>query len=203
MANRGNKPLKKKEGIATPMTLHCLRCNEVDDSNDFYDSDSELHESIGKIPYCRDCLDKLYQSYLKKYEKSEYPNPNRKAIERICMTLDVYYSDNIFDAAVKESGVRTDATLIALYFKQVKLYQYRKKNYDTTIHDKYKAMRDGDSIMSVYTEKDENQSDEIKAATKFFGSGFSDEDSAKLASIAEKYRNIADEEISAGESATI
>lgn len=37
---------------------------------------------------------------------------------------------------------------------------------------------------------------------EFRKSGFSDEDSAQLASIAEKYRNIADEEISAGESAS-
>lgn len=37
---------------------------------------------------------------------------------------------------------------------------------------------------------------------EFRKSGFTDEDSAKLASIAEKYRNIADEEISAGESAS-
>lgn len=42
----------------------------------------------------------------------------------------------------------------------------------------------------------------VEAATEFRKSGFSDEDSAKLASIAEKYRNIADEEISAGESAS-
>ena len=37
---------------------------------------------------------------------------------------------------------------------------------------------------------------------EFRKSGFTDEDSAKLASIAEKYRNIADEEISAGDSAS-
>ncbi len=42
----------------------------------------------------------------------------------------------------------------------------------------------------------------VEAATEFRKSGFTDEDSAKLASIAEKYRNIADEEISAGESAS-
>ena len=29
MATRGNKPLKKKESITTPVTLHCLSCNEV------------------------------------------------------------------------------------------------------------------------------------------------------------------------------
>lgn len=42
----------------------------------------------------------------------------------------------------------------------------------------------------------------VEASTEFRKSGFSDEDSAQLASIAEKYRNIADEEISAGESAS-
>lgn len=176
MASRGNKPLKKKEGIATPTTLHCLHCNEEFDSNEFYDSDSELHGAIGKIPYCRACLDKFYQSYLKKYETLEYQNPERKAIERLCMILDIYYKDKIFDAAVKDSESKPDATLFALYLRQVKLYQYRNKNYDTTIHEKYKAMKDGDSAMSVYTEREVEQSEEIKAATKFFGSGFSDDD---------------------------
>ena len=42
----------------------------------------------------------------------------------------------------------------------------------------------------------------VEASTEFRKSGFTDEDSAKLASIAEMYRNIADEEISAGESAS-
>lgn len=176
MASRGNKPLKKKEGITTPTTLHCLCCNDEFSSNDFYDSDSEFHTSIGKIPYCKGCIDKFYQYYLNKYETLEYPSPERKAIERICMVLDIYYSDKIFDNAVKESETKTNATLFALYLKQVKLYQHRKKNYDTTIHDKFKEMRDGESAMSVYTKHDYKQSDEIKAATKLFGSGFSDDD---------------------------
>ena len=41
----------------------------------------------------------------------------------------------------------------------------------------------------------------VSAATEFKKSGFSDEDSATLASVAEMYRNISDEELSAGESA--
>ena len=176
MASRGNKPLKKKEGIATPATLHCLCCNEVNDSNKFYDSDSELHGAIGKIPYCGECLDKFYQNYLKKYETLGYQNPERKAIERICMTLDIYYSDKIFDSAIKVSKTRTEATLIALYLKQVKLYQYRNKNYDTTIKEKFTAIKNNDSEMSIYTEQDIQQNENIKNAIKFFGSGFSDED---------------------------
>ena len=42
----------------------------------------------------------------------------------------------------------------------------------------------------------------VEASTEFKKSGFSEEDSAKLASIAEMYRNIADEEISASDSAS-
>ena len=42
----------------------------------------------------------------------------------------------------------------------------------------------------------------VEASTQFRKSGYSDEDSAKLASIAEKYRNIADEQIDAGEAAS-
>lgn len=176
MANRGNKPLQKKEGIATPATLHCLCCNEVGVSNEFYDSDSELHESIGKIPYCRKCLDKFYQKYLDKYEELGCTNPERKAIERICMILDIYYSDKIFDSAVRLSEVKQEATIFALYLKQVKLYQYRKKNYDTTISDRYHDMQNKDLSMSIYTKQDEEQDEIIKAASKFFGSGFSNDD---------------------------
>ena len=42
----------------------------------------------------------------------------------------------------------------------------------------------------------------VEAATQFRKSGFTDEDSAQLASVAEMYRNIADEEISAADSAS-
>ena len=42
----------------------------------------------------------------------------------------------------------------------------------------------------------------VSAATEFKKSGFSDEDSATLASVAEMYRNISDEQLSAGESAS-
>lgn len=176
MASRGNKPLKKRETIANLETLHCLKCNDELDSKEFYDSDSELHESIGKIPYCRACLDKFYQDYLEKYEKLEYLNYERKAVERICMALDIYYSDKIFDSAVNLSEKKRDATLFSLYLKQAKLYQYRNKNYDTTINEKYKEAKNSESSMSMYTKQDAEQNEDIKKAIGLFGGGFSDED---------------------------
>ena len=172
----GKRPLKKIESITTPDTLHCMCCNIELNSKEFYDSDSKLHHSIGKIPYCKECLDKLYQGYLEKYKNTGYANPDRKAIERICMIFDVYYSDKIFDSAVKVSEKMTDTPFVLLYFKQVKLYQYRTKNYDTTIHEKYKAAKDKESVFSIYNDDDSHKDKEIELGMKLFGSGFSDED---------------------------
>lgn len=174
----GNKPLKKKESIVDPTTLNCMCCNDELNAKEFYDSDSELHRAVGKIPYCKECLDKLYQGYFEKYKKLEYANPDRKAIERICMILDLYYSDKIFDAAVKmsENKNNADATLLSLYFRQVKLYQYRNRNYDTTIQEKYKAAKDNDSVFSIYDDSDAQKSEEVTKGIKLFGDGFSDDD---------------------------
>ena len=173
---KGNKPLQKKDDIIASAKLRCLRCGNLNDNEELYDSDSALHEFVGKIPYCRSCLDEIYQDYFKKYKSLNYLNPDRKAIERICMALDIYYSDKIFDSAVKVSAIRQEATLLALYLTQAKLYQYRKKNYDNTIQEKFEKTKDDNGSMSVHTKRDKEQDGIIKEASKFFGTGFSDED---------------------------
>lgn len=174
----GNKPLKKTESIVAPTTLNCMCCNNELSAKEFYDSDSYLHRSVGKIPYCKECLDKFYHDYLDKYEKMEYANPDRKAIERICMMLDLYYSDKIFDSAVKLSKQEkmAETPFISLYFKQVKMYQYRSRNYDTTIQEKYKMAQDRDSAMSIYSDDDAHKSEKVQRGIELFGEGFSDDD---------------------------
>lgn len=177
MANRGNKPLKKKETVINSTTLHCLCCGEEIDTDKLYSSDSDIYGAIGKIPYCVDCLEKIYQFYVEKYRGLEYKNPSRKAVERICMALDIYYSDNIYDAAMKEFETKTtDVTLISLYIRQSKLYQYRKRNYDTTIQEKLVKSNSEDKSLSLSNSKDSKDAEVIEKATKLFGSGFSDDD---------------------------
>ena len=176
MGKQGNKPLKKKEGIATDYTIRCLCCNKEYENKDFYGSDSEFYGAIVKIPYCKRCLDNLYQYYLRKCKKIGYPNPERRAVERICMALDVYYSDKIFDSAVKESESWPDATFISLYFKIVKLYQYRKKDYDSTIEERYKVTNDNAPVVVVDKSQSEEHNEDIAAAKKIFGNGFEDGD---------------------------
>lgn len=174
----GHKPLKKKEVVTAPATLRCMCCGNEFNSKEFYGSDSELHRAVGKIPYCRECLDTIYQHYLDKYRAIGYVNAERKAIERICMTFDLYYSDKIFDAALKNSNTSkySGTPLLGLYFRQVKLYQYRNKNYDTTIREKYKTAEDGNTIMTLHNPDDSKLIENVDTAIKLFGKGFEADD---------------------------
>lgn len=187
MASRGNRPLKKNENLVVPDEISCMCCNKSYSSNEFYNSDSDLHKAIGRIPYCRSCLDNFYNDYLKKYEELQYSEPQRKSIERICMILNLYYSDKIFELAdrdfKKNDGI---TTLFALYLKHVKLYQYRNKNYDTTIHERYKDSKDETISMSMYSKKDADVDNDIQEAIDLFGQGFSNEDYMYLI---EQYRD--------------
>lgn len=176
----GRRPLKKKESITSPETLRCMCCNEEFDSCEFYDSDSDTYRSIGKAPYCKACLDEFYQGYLEKYKNLKYADPDRKAAERICMMLNLYYSDKIFDSAVKlsKSDKASGRSFMSLYVQQAKLCQHRNKDYDTTIEEKYRASmeKDGSCVMSVYTKRDSEKNDNVESAMKLFGSGFDDDE---------------------------
>jgi hypothetical protein len=173
--SRGNKPLEKNS-LTNPEELYCAHCNELRSAKDFYDSDSEFYKATGKIPYCKSCIDEFYHNFLNEYKKQKYSNPERKAIERVCMALDFYYSDKIFDSAMKESLDKRDTTLMVLYCKNVKLYQYRKKNYDTTILERFEKTKDENSAMLMAEKAKVEYSDDIKKSVKFFGSGFEIED---------------------------
>ena len=83
------------------------------------------------------------------------------------------------------------------------------KEYDDTLVE-FRKVSDlsGDSL-TAYIQKlaemgevtGSTMTSMVAAATEFKKSGYSDEDAATLASVAEKYRNISDEQLSAGESA--
>lgn len=59
-----------------------------------------------------------------------------------------------------------------------------------------------DKLADLGAEVARTRSEMVQASTEFVKSGYSEEDSATLAQIASMYQNIADEEISAGDSAS-
>lgn len=174
-----NKPLKKKEAIAETKRLRCLACSQDININNFYDSDSEFYRAFIKLPYCKDCINKLYTHYYEKFKALEYKSPDRKAVERLCMAFDLFYSDEIFNAAKKEYDSKSnvwETTIIAMYMKHVKKYQYRDKDYDYTVYKKYSEEKNKESTVSFYDDEEEYIIDTVKSAMKIFGSGFEDEE---------------------------
>jgi hypothetical protein len=176
MRSRGNKPLEKKENIITLENVKCMCCGRDYNENEFYTSDSDLYSATGILPYCKKCIDENYQNYIKKYNNLKYINPERKALERLCMAFDVYYSDEVFSSVESSYSETQEASFIASYFRRIKLYQYRKKDYDTTILERCKEAKDSKAIISMDMNEDIKNSADVQEAKKIFGNGFKDDD---------------------------
>lgn len=188
MATSGNKPLEKKKGISNAKTMHCLYCNDELDIDEFYDSNSELHKATYKMPYCKKCIDVIYKKYVEKYTEKRYADADRRAIERICMVLDLYYSDKLFDSVIDDMQKKMEKvtdpdakselklSFVPLFFKKSNLYQYKIKCYDDTINDNRKHVSGNEDIGEDIAHLSDEDKERVDKAVRLFGKGFVSED---------------------------
>jgi hypothetical protein len=159
----------------TIKTKHvCLHCGREYVDTSYYNSNSEFYGNTGKIPYCKQCIEKLYQNYFNKYKKEGCPYPERKAIKRLCMAFDIYYNEDVCISSlnkVKESDINMSP--IGQYMKVIQLFQYNrnKETYDNTMakDEERKLIAD-----IPITEDDDFSADE--KTMQFFGNGFTNSD---------------------------
>lgn len=168
-AQRGRPPKNKTNTKASNSDKIVLICNcGNSDPNDFYKSNSIFNDGIGNIPYCKNCIDKLYKHYLKIYQNENCEFPEKKAIRRLCMAFDLYWCDKAFDTALKQLERMPTMSMMTSYIKAVRLNQYLNKTYDDTLKTE-------NGVVIVNNTQSNGYSDREKA-TKIFGSGFSAED---------------------------
>lgn len=152
----------------------CFYCGKEYVNTNFYNSNSEFYSNIGKIPYCKQCIEKFYQQYFEKYTNEGCLTPEKKAVQRLCMIFDIYYRDDVFASSmnkIKESNMNISP--MGQYMKTIQLQQYNrnKESYENTI---YEAEQENFAMASI-----SDLSSEITVDQKtidFFGSGFTDED---------------------------
>ena len=164
-----------KKGIKTSKDKHtCFYCgNEYVETN-FYNSNSGFYSNMGKIPYCKQCIEKFYQYYFDRYTNEGCLTPEKKAIQRLCMVFDIYYRDDVFISAmnkIKTSGMNISPMF--QYIKTIQLQQYNrnKETYENTIAE---AEQEVFAMASI-----SDMSGKITVSQKtidFFGDGFTDED---------------------------
>ena len=167
MANENEKRVKYK----------CLYCGKSYVEASFYNSNSIFFGKTGKLPYCKQCIEKLYQYLFDKYNEEGCVYPERKAVKRLCMAFDIYYKEDVFNSALKnykDSEVKTSP--MSQYMRIIPLIQYNrnKETYENTITHEEKSMQSlidsnmSDGMLGDYVADDDT--------INFFGSGFSNED---------------------------
>lgn len=150
----------------------CFYCEKEYVETNFYKSYNKFFSNIGKIPYCKQCIEKFYQYYYDKYTNEGCLTPERNAVKRVCMALGIYFKDDIFDSAIENAKVRKiNISPLGAYINRIQLSQYKDKSYDNTISDEEKEKFITNSIAVV---SDNMKVDE--STRKFFGTGFTDED---------------------------
>lgn len=158
---------------STQSKYKCFNCGKEYVESNYYKSNSEFYVNMGKIPYCKQCVGKLYQHFLEKYTNEGCLNPEKKAVRRLCMTFDMYFSEKLYNDAINDAKRRKmDITAMAAYIKMVQLKQGKDKTYDNTIYEEEKA-----GIANAFAEMAMEQETEVDNETvRFFGAGFAPED---------------------------
>ena len=152
----------------------CLYCGKSYVDTNYYSSNSIFYSNIGRLPYCKQCIERLYQYYSRKYAEEGYPYPERKAVKRLCMAFDIYYKEDVFNSSLrnyKDSDVNTSP--MSQYMRVIQLFQYNrnKETYENTLEkeNQHEIVEGAPIDVSTDFEAD-------KATIDFFGAGFSNED---------------------------
>lgn len=154
----------------------CFCCEKDYVESNYYKSHSIFFNGIGKIPYCKQCIEKLYQYYCEKYTNEGCLTPEENAVKRLCMSFDIYFNAKAFTDAVNNAKKRqTNISPLGAYMKMIQLSQFKGKSYDTTISDEEKEEKEilSTSLISSIASDDIEVDEET---IKFFGRGFEPED---------------------------
>lgn len=165
-------PKTTKDKRTTKEKCICFYCGKEYVETNYYKSNSEFYSNIGKVPYCRQCVEKFYHYYNERYANEGCLTPERNAVKRLCMAFDIYYSDTVFNSAVNSAKKREmNISPMGAYMKMIQLSQYKGKSYDNTIYEEEQES----FAESVSTKaSDDRKADE--KTIQFFGAGFTDED---------------------------
>lgn len=84
----------------------------------------DLYKGAGYLPYCKDCIDSMFSSYLTE------SGSTRAAVRQMCRKLDLYWSDQVFDAVERQNAAKSAMTS---YITKINAIKYAGKSYDDTL----------------------------------------------------------------------
>lgn len=129
-----------------------------------------LYKGVGYLPYCRNCVDEMYEVYLAESKSSEL------AVRQVCRKLDLYWNKGIFASVERKNSNRS---MMTGYLAAINAPKYAGKSYDDTMKENGGLWTFGSvgSEVGVEPESTDDNSevsippDSIK---EFWGPGYSD-----------------------------
>lgn len=167
------KKLEKNTDVRTAsiQKFYCCRCGIAYSRQKGYFpvSHSPMYRGLGYLPMCNECVEDMYEQY-----RSILTN-DREAMRRMCMKLDLYWNETIYDMVEKSVGVHSR---IRSYIGKTNIVRYIDKTFDDTLLEESKIERDDrtngfklvDSEDTTETDLDEISVEQ--SVVDFWGVGF-------------------------------
>lgn len=108
--------------------FYCCRCGTSYSRKKGYFpvSHSPMYRGSGYLPFCNDCVEAMYERY------REQLGDDREAMRRMCMKLDLYWSDDIYAMVERTAGVNSR---VRNYIGKTNIYRYIDKTFDNSIEE--------------------------------------------------------------------
>jgi hypothetical protein len=150
----------------------CFYCGKEYVETNYYNSISEFFSNTKNIPYCKQCIKKLYDHFVERYTNEGCEDPEKKAVRRLCMAFDINFSEKAYEETIENAKQRKmNISAMSAYMKRAQLLPHRNRTYDDTI------IEEENHKFVIDVSNDTNNESEIDIETKnFFGHGFNDED---------------------------
>lgn len=106
--------------------FYCSRCGTAFSRQKgfFPVSHSPMYRGTGHLPFCNDCVEDMYDGYRRTL------GDDREALRRMCMKLDLYWSDSIYSMVERTAGVQSR---VRSYIGKTNIIRYIDKTFDDTL----------------------------------------------------------------------
>lgn len=157
--------------------IHCSYCGEDKPDEQFYKTQSLFFPS-GRLSYCKSCMREIYDKYHRIYELKKDPHADESAMMRLCAVCDMYYSDRLYKASLKEMEKSPEWDLVSAWFKNRNLPQYSRYDFGQTLSEIEDLIRE--KVLADIAKSNKEAEHEISSIPEEtisrFGKGFSAED---------------------------
>lgn len=133
----------------------CCSCGEPLALTKFYKSNSVFYAD-GHLPICKECFSSKFGHFAAEYHS------NKMAMQRMCMTFDIYFNEAAFDSCDTD-----DSTVLGNYFRKLNLSQHKGKTFEDSIKEGFdlsgdrKPVKETQEVVNVDGDDEENENADI------------------------------------------